>query len=208
MTHSLHRQGSIESLKNDYVMYARNSRGINAEGSGSKLRRIAEIVFDEGPNNAGASDHNATIANGRWSREVALASQAGARGFICCFNSREKMKRVLERLKEEGLGISIVVSGLIDEVMGMARELGLKPHTINISLGIRGKTELLPDPETMEFTTMCGHALVSASLVKKAVAEVKAGIRTPEEAALMVGQPCICGIVNLARAAEMLGQDG
>lgn len=204
MTHSLHRLGSIESLKNDYVMYARCSRGINLEGAEPKVRRIVEIVFDEGPTNAGDSPHHASIADGKLTRETALEFQKNTRGFICCFSDREKVKRVLARLKEEDLGISIVVSGLIDEVMGMARELELKPHTINLSLGIRGKKKLLPHPEVMEFTTMCGHGLVAASLVEKAIAEMKAGTKTAEDAARMVGIPCICGIVNLKRAAGML----
>ncbi len=204
MTHSLHRQGSVESLKNDFVMYARCSRGVNLDGAEPKVRRIVDIVFDEGPNNAGDSPHRASIAAGNLDREAALEFQKNTRGFICSFDDREKMKRVLERLKEDDLGISIVVSGLIDDVMEMAREVGLKPHTINLSLGIRGKKELLPGPDVMEFTTMCGHGLVPAKLVEKAVAEVRAGTRTVEDAARMVGKPCICGIVNLTRAAQLL----
>ncbi len=204
MTHSLHRQGSVESLKNDYVMYARCSRGVNMEGADPKVRRIVEIVFDEGPNNAGDSPHHSSIAAGTLTREDALEYQENTRGFICCFDDREKMKRVLQRLKEEDLGISIVVSGLIDEVRGLAREVGLKPHTINLSLGIWGKQELLPGPEVLELGTMCGHGLIPTKLVKKVVAEVEAGRRTPEEGARMIGKPCICGIVNLTRAAKLL----
>ena len=204
MTHSLHRQGSIESLKHDYVIYARCSRGINLEGAAPKVRRIVEIVFDEGPTNAGDSPHHASMADGRLTREAALEFQENTRGFICCFSEREKVKRVLARLKEEDLGISIVVSGLIDEVMSMAKEIGLRPHTINLSLGIWGKRELLPSSEVLEFTTMCGHGLVAAGLVEKAIAEMKAGTKTAEEAARMVGIPCICGIVNLERAKTLL----
>lgn len=114
------------------------------------------------------------------------------------------MKHVLERLKKEDIGISIVVSGLIEDVKEMAKEVGLKPHTINLSMGIWGKTELLPGPDVLEFGTMCGHGLVPTKLVKKAVAAVAAGTMTPEEGAAMVGKPCICGIVNLTRAAKML----
>ncbi len=204
MTHSLHRQGSEESLKNDFVMYARCSRGINLEGAEPKVRRIVDIVFDEGPNNAGDSPHRATIADGSLTREKALEYQKDTRGFISCFADREKMKRVLERIRDEDLGISIVVSGLIDEVFGMAAELGLKPHTVNLSLGIWGKQELLPDSDALELSTMCGHGLVSANLVKQAISAVKAGTMTPEEGARMIGRPCICGIVNLARAEELL----
>lgn len=171
-----------------------------------KLKRIVDIVFEEGPANAGDSPSKSSIANGQLTREKALEIQERARGFICCFDDREKMKRVLKRIADEDLGISIVISGLIDEVMEMAREVGIKPHTIALSMGIWGKKELLPGPEILEFTTMCGHALVSSKLVKKAMDEVKASIKTPEEAARMLGMPCICGIVNLTKAAEMLAE--
>src|SRR5512133_557064 len=139
MTHSLHRQGSVESLKDDFVMYARCARGINWEygtnlGATEKVRRIVDIVFDEGPTNAGDSPHRASIAAGNLDRERALEYQEDTRGFICCFDSREKMKNVLVRLKEEDIGISIVVSGLIEEAKDLAREVGLKPHTINLSM--------------------------------------------------------------------------
>jgi hypothetical protein len=206
MTHTLHREGSVESLKKDYLMYARCSRGINLEGAEPKLRRIVEIVFDEGPTASGASEHNVTMVNGRWNRESALAYQKGTHGFHCCFKDREKMKRVLERLKEEDLGISIVVSGLINEVMAMGREVGLRPHTINLSLGVWGKTDLLPDPAVRQLETMCGHSLVASKLIKKAMAEVRAGTKTPEEAARMIALPCKCGIVNTALAKELLAQ--
>lgn len=208
MTHSLHRQGAIDSLKNDFVMYARCSRGYNMEGSEPQVKRIIEIVFDAGPVNSGSSTDRANMAIGNWDRDKALTAQKDTHGFICCFDDREKMKQVLTRLKEEDIGISIVVSGLIDEVMAMAREVGLQPHTINLSLGIRGKKELLPGPEVTQFTTMCGHALVATDLVKKAAADVRAGKMTTQEAARMVGEPCICGIVNLTRAAQMLETGG
>ncbi len=204
MTHSLHRQGSVESLGDDFVIYARGARGINMEGAAPKVRRIVDIVFDEGPINAGDSPHHASIAAGTLDREKALEYQEDTRGFICCFDDREKVKHVLERLKEEELGISIVVSGLIDEVKALARETSLKPHTINLSLGVWGKQELLPGPEVLEFSTMCGHGLVPTMLVKKALAEIASGRCTPEDAARMVGKPCICGIVNLTRGARQL----
>lgn len=69
MTHSLHRQGSDESLRDDFVMYARCARGINWEygtnlDAAPKVRRIVDIVFDEGPTNAGDSPHHSSIAAG------------------------------------------------------------------------------------------------------------------------------------------------
>jgi hypothetical protein len=204
MTHSLHREGSVESLKNDYVMYARCARGFNLDGATPKVQKIVDIVFDEGPDNAGDSPHHSSIADGKLTREKALEYQENTRGFICCFNDRERMKRVLQRVKDEDIGISIVVSGLIDDVLEMAREVGLKPHTVNLSLGIRGNRELLPPPHVSEFTTMCGHAMVASRLVDRAITELRSGKKTAGEAARMLAEPCICGIVNMDRAARLL----
>jgi len=82
----------------------------------------------------------------------------------------------------------------------------MKPHTINLSLGIIGKTELLPEEGILELTTMCGHALISAALVRKGIREVACGEKTPREASNMVGKPCVCGIYNLDRSDRLLSR--
>ena len=51
---------------------------------------------------------------------------------------------------------------------------------------------------------MCGHAMISANLVKSMVQEIKAGTKTPEEAAKVLAPQCACGIFNPARAAKLL----
>ena len=40
MSHSLHRYGTVEDLKNDFCMYARCARGVNRDDPGDKLRKI------------------------------------------------------------------------------------------------------------------------------------------------------------------------
>jgi hypothetical protein len=95
---------------------------------------------------------------------------------------------------------------VIDEVIPLAQEVGMKPHTINLSLGIIGKTELLPEEGILELTTMCGHALISAALVRKGIREVACGEKTPREASNMVGKPCVCGIYNLDRSDRLLSR--
>ena len=76
----------------------------------------------------------------------------------------------------------------------MSKELGIKPHSINLSLDIWGKKEELPSEEILEFVTMCGHGLISQHLVKKVIEDVKSGKKTPRDAAVLIGQPCVCGI--------------
>ncbi len=212
MTHSLHRRGSPESLRDDYVLLATAAAGVNHEGSKDKLRRVLEIVYEEEPANVGSYETGTIYAG--VSMEDIKASLAEVPRVRCCFSSREKMKRVLQRVKEMDLGISITVSGLIDEVLEMARELGIKPHSINLSLDIWGKKEELPSEEVLEFVTMCGHGLISKDLVEKCIADVRSGKRTPRQAAELIARPCVCGIFNPDRAENLLaryappGQEG
>lgn len=205
MTHSLHRQGSAESLKNDYVLIARSSIDVNRVGCGPKFQRIRQILHAVGPVNAGVAETGENMARGldidRW------LGRTSDDTIICTvFSSKEKLRQVLQELKKQELGISITVSGLIDEVFGLAKELGLKPHTVNLSLGVYGKTELLPPEDVLIETSMCGHALVSTELVKKLKAEVAAGKLTAKEAARRLAEPCVCGIFNMERAEALLKQ--
>ncbi len=203
MTHSLHRSGSAESLKNDYVFIARSSIDVNRVGCGPKFQRIRQILNDVGPVNVGVAETGENVAHGLdvkgW-----LARTSDDTIICSAFSSKDKLRRVLEELKHQDLGISITISGLIDEVFGMARELGLKPHTVNLSLGIHGKTELLPPPDVLQQTTMCGHALVPTALVQQLKAQVEAGKITAKEAARRLAEPCVCGIFNMERAEALL----
>jgi hypothetical protein len=189
MSHALHRHGTAEQLQNDYTFYARASRFVNREGCGPKLRKILSIVLEEknlvnfGSSHAGKS------------REAGVAG---------CFSDREAVKSVLAKLKEADTGISFVISGLIDEVVKIAGEVGLKPHTAFLSLGVHGKRALLPDDATLQVTTMCGHGMVAAKLTKAVMKQVKAGKMTPEAGAHLLAQPCPCGIFNTDRCAAIL----
>jgi len=78
------------------------------------------------------------------------------------------------------------------------------PHTVEHSLGVWGKRELLPKKEVLEVSTMCGHGMVAFGLIEEAVADVKAGRSSPEKAARRLAEPCVCGIFNPVRAAELL----
>jgi hypothetical protein len=51
---------------------------------------------------------------------------------------------------------------------------------------------------------MCGHALVAPNLVREMVKEIKAGTKTPEEAAKVLAPQCACGVFNTRRAAKLM----
>jgi len=202
MTHSLHRRGSVESLKGDYVMITRTTKA-NRAAINHLLPEVAKIVFDVGPANIGSSGLQTDVPLGL-DPEDFTKRIGGVYGFLCTFSSKEKLREVLKRLKEKDFGFSITVSGLIDEVIPLAQGLGIKPHTINLSLGILGDTDQLAEEEVLEFTTMCGHAMIAANLVRKGIADVRSGAKSPREASMMMGRPCVCGIFNLDRSDCLL----
>ena len=124
----------------------------------------------------------------------------------CCFDSKEKMFEVLKRIKELDAGLSVTISGINEDVLEMANKLDIKAHSINYSLGIFGRTELLPPEEVMEFITMCGHGMISKDLVIKTINDVRKGKKTLRDAAKIIAQPCVCGIFNVNRAEKILSK--
>lgn len=203
MSHSLHRYGSVENLKNDYCIYSRAARGVNRENCGDKLRTILEIYLSENVVNFGSSHSGKCFLAGLKPEEYAK-SLDNSYGIIATFADRDSVLGVLTKMKEAELGISVVVSGLIDEVKEIAHEAELKPHTALLSLGTYGKKTLLPDEETREIVTMCGHSLIGAGLVRSVVRKIKSGEQSPEEGALQLTHPCTCGIFNTERCKELL----
>jgi len=204
MSHALHRYGTTEQLQRDYTFYARASRFVNREGCGPKLRKILSILLEEKKLvNFGSSQAGKSYEAGLNPDDYA-ATLDKAYGVAACFSDREAVRSILGKLKEADTGISIVISGLIDEIVRIAKEIDLKPHTAFLSLGIHGKKALLPDEKTLEITTMCGHGLVAAKLTKAVATRVKAGKMTPEAGAHLLAQPCPCGIFNTDRCSAIL----
>ncbi|WP_347487769.1 hypothetical protein ABDB91_11085 [Desulfoscipio sp. XC116] len=204
MTHTLHRVGNRESLEGDWVFLCMPSKDINHEGSGLKLRRFLEICLENdcvtlGDCRKGNEYHQGSMEN-------MLANVEDRAVVTATFNNKEAVVKMLKALKEEDLGLSIVVSGLADEVAECCSKTGLKPHTVEHSLGRWGKLEKLPQKEYLEIATMCGHAMVSVNLIQEMVEKVKKGKLTPEKAAGELFKPCMCGIFNTDRAAKLIAE--
>lgn len=212
MTHTLHRQGSRQSLEKDYCvlsMVARQFDLATEERKASAIVRmqgICETMANHDPANLGSLYvEGGTYAHGMGAEQIRDGLKSN--GFVlCAYDDREKLKGALAELKEKDYGLSVTVSGLIEEVFHTCEEVGLAPHTISYSLGVWGKKELLPKMEFLEITSMCGHAMTSANLVNRAIQEIKAGKKTAEEAAIEIARPCSCGCFNTSRAAELLQQ--
>lgn len=201
MTHTNHRTGTFESLSRDWVVFMYAAKGINTQGVGAKLQEFLRLAMKHNPVNFGSPTNGNMHTT---SNEKLMSGLASSTKVYIVFDSRENAAAFIKDAKAASLGISVIVSGLFDEVGKICGEAGITRHTAQCSLGVWGRTELLPSPEIMDITTMCGHALVSTGLVKRMAGEVKSGKMSMEKAAVMLSKPCICGVFNSKRAEALL----
>ena len=201
MTHTLHRQGTEESLSDDYVFLCMAAKGINEDGAADKMRDFLRIVLRHNPVNIGdmrtGNLFNTSIEN-ILDRVTSTSIVHGV------FTDRDTAANVLRELKDANLGMSVVVSSTFSSVKKCCLEAGLSPHTVDYSGGIWGKTERLPSEEVLGVTTMCGHGMAAPNLVKALVEDIKAGRISVEEASKELAERCECGIFNPTRAARLL----
>ncbi|KJS22408.1 MAG: hypothetical protein VR72_06135 [Clostridiaceae bacterium BRH_c20a] len=202
MTHSLHRRGTRENLKDDFVVLITPAVGINHNDSKDKLIKILNKILELGPNNIGSYE-TGTVYSGATIQQIKEQLSETPR-VRCCFDNPDKVEELVAFIKESGCGLSVTVSGLIDDVKAIAAKTDISPHSINLSLGTFGKTEELPEYVVLEFVTMCGHGMISSKLVEKLIDDVVKGRMSFEKAAMLMAQPCVCGIFNAKRAEELL----
>jgi hypothetical protein len=203
MTHSLHRRGSVEDLHEDYVLMFYSSKGINREGAEGKMQQIWEVLSHYEQDLVNFGNHHPNWSGGEL-YNMDVLKKAFSEMNMAVFKDREKLKACLQEIKERDFGISVVVSGLYEETKKICSEIGLTPHTVNLSLGIHGNTEKLPEENVLEIHTMCGHAVVSFNLILHMVREIKAGRITCKEAARKLSRMCDCGLFNPYRAEKIL----
>ena len=201
MSHTLHRRGTPESLAKDYVVFAMSAKGINAENSKYALKEFLEIVNKYNWVNMGDMKTGGYFLVGHDAIMEGVQDTSIVHGV---FASKEDMKAAVRELKEADLGVSITISGIISEVRDAMLDEGITPHTVEVSMGIKGRTEKLPEDDLLQITTMCGHGMVSQTLVRQMLIDIKRGRRTPEEAGQYLATPCVCGVFNPKRAQEIL----
>jgi hypothetical protein len=205
MTHTLHRRGEIEDLKEDYVLLIRIARGINQEGSKETMQQIWEVISHYEKDLVNFGNHNPNWGEGELYDMKAL-QKATSRINHVVFKDRETLTACLKEIKERDFGMSVVVSALYEETKKICYEIGLTPHTVNHSLGIHGNLERLPQEEVLEIHTMCGHAMVSENLIKHMVTEIDAGNVSTKDAAKELTRMCDCGIFNTHRTEKLLNR--
>ena len=201
MTHTLYRMGNKESLKRDIVFTYMPSNNINHIGSAPKIRKFLEICRDLGAIKIGDTRKGNEYVQG--SLENMLNNIEDRAVVEAVFDNEEIATNALKAIIKADLGLSLTISGLFEQTRECCHKAGLQMHTVNLSLGFWGKTERLPKEAVLELNTMCGHGMVAVGLIEHAIKKVKAGKWTPEEAAENLFKCCVCGIVNITRAAEI-----
>ena len=160
MTHTLHRRGDVEDLHEDFVMLIMPARGFNLQGSEEKMRQIWEVLshYEAKLTNFG----NAEVGNSHRTTMQKL-KEGNHRINHAVFKDRETVKACLKELKERDFGISVVISGLYEETERICAEIGLKPHTVEHSLGIWGNPPIFRTRALLfEFLKSQGVCIIGA----------------------------------------------
>ncbi len=228
MTNTLHRYSehyAVEPaprpapVRDDYIVFAMASKNINDDNLIEKYRAFLRLALKHNPVNIGDATKGGTIRPrsdmnpaAHWTREHRSDPQQvidGVEGHTtvaAAFDNYPAMKAFVEELKSAGLGISINISAPMDDARRCCDETGIARHSVEYSLGFRGRVDKLPDATTLEISTMCGHGMISANFAKKMIDWVKENRRTPEEAVCYMARFCACGVFNPARAERIIRQ--
>lgn len=196
MTHTLHRQGDEEELGQDYVLFAMASKDVNREGAAPYLRRFLEALLPLEPINFGDMKTGNKYSAGA---EKILAGIKDNSIVHVVFDDPARLARAVDIVRTLDLGLSVVVSGLFEQVRQRCGPL----HTVEFSLGVHGQTERIPgdyDGALQSISTMCGHGMVGYPIIAHLTDEVRAGRVRPENAALRLARLCHCGVFNPRRA--------
>lgn len=202
MTHTLHRRTSESGEADDFVMLCMAAQKFNDKGAGEKLKKIFKIVAASNPDNL--ADDN---LGGRYTgyTDSQILENMGDKAYVgATFSDKDRLKKALKDIKEADLGMSVVISGNYKAVFDILKELGIKAHTVNMSLGFFGNKKLLPREEVLSISTMCGHGMVSVTRIENTIGMVKSGKLTSEDGGKRLASTCTCGIFNPVLAGRML----
>jgi pentatricopeptide repeat protein len=202
MTNTLHRQGEMESLKRDYIIFVHTAKGINREGSAGKIKEFMRICEKYHPVNMGDVKQGSVMLE-NMDFERLLSTMGDGTVAAATFTDLDTLQAVIEELIRADLGICINVSGLLDEVRACCKKAGITRHSAEHSLGVWGAKDRLPEREVLEFNTMCGHGMVSFNLIRKMIEQVRLRRLSPKQAGRMLAKCCACGAFNPDRAEAL-----
>lgn len=218
MTNTLHRFGHADSFKDDYIIFAIPSKGLNDEGSIPKLKAFLRICARHNPVNMGNGNRNSLgperglNPTAHWKRNTKRDWEGVIEGVVkvgtvsAVFSSKADAEACLKEIVEADFGFSVNMSTSVENAIEAAKCCGIKRHSVEYTLGFNDPHDLLPDAQVLTISTMCGHGMVSFNLAKKMIEMVREGRRSPEDAANTLVRFCPCGIYNSERAKRILEQ--
>ena len=199
MTHTLNRKGLSENRPGEEIVVLCMVTQSEKPKKKEAMKQMVKTILKYRPDNIigaplGLNEEEI----------IGLCSQVCV--VTAVFNRKEDVRRLVEDIKTQHLGISVVLSGLFSDVREICEANDLKEHTYNISLGVFGKTENLPAEKVLEITTQCGHGLISPNLAENVLKQIRKGKMTSVEAARLLIKPCVCGIGNPERITRLLNE--
>lgn len=202
MTHTLHRTHHVPGGPDDIIVFSMAARGFNHEGGGPRLAEVFKVLLRHRPANVG-DDNQGGVLTGLTAEKI--IADANDKAYMAgAYADEADVEATLRELKERDIGMSVVVTGPRERIFAMLERVGLTPHTVNLSIGTFGKTELLPAPEVLDITSMCGHGMVCVDHVTHVVKAIRAGKITAAQGAEELARPCTCAMFNPARASHVL----
>jgi hypothetical protein len=226
MTNTLHRYSDhyapeggegAAPVTDDWIVFAMATKGVNDDRLVERYRRFLELALAHDPVNIGDATHGGWLRPRRdltpadhWRREHRPDPDAVLRGIdgpttvAAVFDRWENMRAFVEALARADLGVSVNVAAPMEGARRCCKEAGLVRHSVEYSLGFRGRLERLPDARTLELSTMCGHGMISAAFARKMLDWVKENRRSPAQCASYLARFCSCGVFNTRRAERLL----
>ncbi len=232
MTHTSQRRGLVPSCCKELCLIAMIPKGYyHRKGIKRAMAELAAKVFRYAPENFIFRDFTEiTIPNlgvgqvllealhkrrPEFTNRLVLWILAHTRsGISAVYTDMDTVKTLVKDLagqwrsrnQQEGYPISVVLSGLAEDIHACCQEAGLTEHTYLHSLDLFGTVDLLPSEDELSLITMCGHGLVGSRRVKHLVEQIRKGKMTARDAAADIAKPCVCGIVNRKRAEEIFSR--
>lgn len=201
MTHSLHRSGPIESQKKDFCWFMYQTKNVNDVNIKPKALEFIAAAEAVGSENWGDVKSGPKTQYSIEEIKDRITDKSRLRGV---FTKKQQVVEFLKIMKEKDTGLSIVITGVLSEVLPACEEAEVKPHSINYSLGVWGKKDNLPDETTLSITTMCGHHMIPPKFVEHMMDQVAKEKLTADEAAIKLANFCYCGIFNQVRCADII----
>ena len=133
MTHSLHRKGNVEDLKDEVVFIFAPAKGITEAGSGPKAKKFLDIMKKRGAAHYGDDLTGNVLTQGH---ESLVADAHDLTNIHAVFADREKAIAALTDIVAADMGVSVVVTGLFDVVHECCQKTGTHFHTYEHSMGI------------------------------------------------------------------------